>query len=158
MSVNIRPVEFADAAALAKGVLVQSTEAEVAASLEVDIAEMKKRSQLYLVAETDNLVVAQCSFKLCSSPIKRHLGEIFSLVVSGQYQGRGISSLLVKRGLEWFKGIGVRKALISVRKGTKAETVYRHLGFIEYGCLKDGIIEPWGNKDRFDEVLLSKDL
>jgi len=49
-------------------------------------------------------------------------------------------------------------ATLSVRKGTKAEEVYRHWGFEIYGELKGGIVEPWGDGKTYDELFMYKDL
>ncbi len=50
--------------------------------------------------------------------------------------------------------MGVELLATSCRAGTTAETVYRRLGFAEYGRLPGGIKEAWGRV--FDEVLLYK--
>jgi len=42
---------------------------------------------------------------------------------------------------------------IGVRGGTPAEEVYRRLGFTEYARLPQGIKEPWGDGNVFDEIL-----
>ena len=52
----------------------------------------------------------------------------------------------------------MRIATLSVRKGTKAEEVYRHWGFEIYGELKGGIVEPWGDGKTYDELFMYKDL
>jgi hypothetical protein len=50
--------------------------------------------------------------------------------------------------------MGLKLVTISMRGGEPAEEVYRKLGFIEYGRLPDGIIEPWNDNKAFNEVFL----
>lgn len=46
----------------------------------------------------------------------------------------------------------LNSAMAAWRGGTPVETVYRKLGFIEYGRLPNGLIESWGEHDVYDEV------
>jgi len=59
----------------------------------------------------------------------------------------------------WLKRRDTRRGISitsSTRGGTTAETVYRKLGFIEYGRLPNGIVEEppfWEKRYAYDEVL-----
>ncbi len=158
MEVVIRPVKPEDYKEIKKYLFVQSEEKEIKKSLTTDIEEMGRNKLLRIVAETDNKVIGQCDFRRLISPIKQHIIEITGLVVNENYQGRGISSMLITYGLNWAKEQGIEIATISVRKGTKAEAVYLHMGFKVYGKLQDGIKEPWGDKLSFDEIFLFKNI
>ena len=58
-------------------------------------------------------------------------------------------------GLDWVTSLtGVEMIVLFVRAGTKAESVYRHLGFKEFGRLNNGIKELSG--DIYDEVYMVK--
>ena len=73
-----------------------------------------------------------------------------------RYWRRGIARGLFTELGARATAIGVELLATSCRGGTPAETVYRHLGFAEYGRLPRGLKEASGKV--FDEVLLYKPL
>ena len=82
-----------------------------------------------------------------------HLCTLFDVVVNPGFQRMGIARRLLDECKTRAAAKGVSLMIVSTRGGTTAETVFRKLGFIEYGRLPNGIIEPWGEKRAYDEVL-----
>lgn len=158
MDVNIRSIKITDSKDIAKYLFNKVDEKSVMEQIEKDVKRMEERSIMRCVAEIDNKVVGQSQMNINPSPIKQHIAEIFGVVVAEDYQGKGISSELMGHCIEWARKKGCEKVTLGVRKGTKAEKVYRHRGFIEYGELKGGIKEPWGDKKVYDEVFMFKNI
>ena len=50
--------------------------------------------------------------------------------------------------------IGIKILEVGCRGGEQAETIYKHLGFVEYSRLAGGLVEPWGENNEFDDVNL----
>ena len=158
MECMIRPTVLNDAEQIFKNLFVKSDLGSVSEQLVKDVEKMKMGEFIRCVAVCNGRIVGQVEFTIPESPIKKHLVEMSGMVVMGEYQGKQISSRLWEFGAEWAKSKGVRIATLSVRKGTKAEEVYRHWGFEIYGELKGGIVEPWGDGKTYDELFMYKDL
>lgn len=158
MNVKIRPIKITDSKDIAKYLFNKVDEKSVMEQVEKDIKRVEKGSIMRCVAEVDNKVVGQSQMNINPSPIKQHIAEVFGVVVAEDYQGKGISSQLMDYCIEWARKKGCEKITLGVRKGTKAEKVYRHMGFIEYGELKESIKEPWGDKKIYDEVFMFKNI
>ncbi len=152
----IRPIEGTDAEDIAQNLYSTATVEETREGIKKDLPRIAEGNYMRAVAVMTNKVIGQVSFKILSSPVKRHIVDIEGVVVAEEYQGKGVFRKLMDYGINWATGKGAEMAIISVRKGTHAEDVYRHVGFIQYGELKDGIKEPWGDKKTFDEVFLYK--
>jgi GNAT superfamily N-acetyltransferase len=85
-------------------------------------------------------------------PLYAHRGELASLVVHPNYQRQGIARRLVEEVCEYGASVGLEILETGCRGGTPAEDIYPRLGFREYGRLPGGIVEPWGDRQVFDEV------
>lgn len=157
MNIVIRPIKIGDYKDISNFLFPRSGIEDVKRQVASDLKLMKEEKLMRCVAEIDGKVVGQAAFQKFDSPIRTHLVEIVAMVVNTEYQGKGISSKLMEFGLRWAKQYGAEKALLSVRKGDKAEKIYAHQGFRAYGELKEGIKESWGNKIvYYDEVLMYK--
>lgn len=157
-NLTIRSVTENDAEDIARNLFSTATVEEVREYIKKDLVKIADGNYIRAVAVTEGKVVGQVSYKILSSPVKQHIVDIEGVVVAEDYQGKGIFRRLVDYGMDWATKKGVEIAVISVRKGVHAEDVYRHIGFTQYGELKNGIKEPWGDKKTFDEVFLYKRL
>jgi len=146
MDVKIRPIEITDAKDIAKYLFVIANEKSIREDIKADLKKMEEGLKIRYVAEVGGKVVGNSQVNINPSPVKHHIAEISGMVVNSDYQGQCISSKLMSQCIEWAKRKGCEKATLGVREGIKAEKVYKHMGFIEYGKLKEGIKEPWGNK------------
>lgn len=158
MEFTVRQVTLEDADQIFQNLFVKSDLDSVSELLTKDVEKMKLGEFLRCVAEHDGRVVGQSEFTIPEAPIKKHVVEISGMVVMGNHQGEGVSSELFRYGIKWAQSTGVKIALLSVRRGMKAEEVYKHWGFEVYGELRGGIIEPWEGGKTYDEILMYKNL
>ncbi len=154
----IRPIRETDAEDIAQNLFSTATVEETREGIKKDLPRIAEGKYMRAVAETEGKVIGQVAFKILGSPVKQHIVDIEGVVVAEEYQGKGVFRRLMDYGINWATKKGVEIAIISVRKGVHAEDVYRHIGFTQYGELKNGIKEPWGDKKTFDEVFLYKNL
>jgi GNAT superfamily N-acetyltransferase len=147
----IRRIKPKDAEDIKKYLFRISSINDITKGIKEDLKEIKKGNSERFVLEIDGKVVGNISIKRNKNPIRKHIAEFFDFVISEKYQGKGYSSLLFKKSLEWAKRNKINLILISGRKGTKAQKIYEHLGFKKYGELKEGIKAPWENKI-YDEI------
>ena len=153
-TVLIRPVRPADAAQLREHCFSANTLAEVEARIADAIEGHAAGTQILLVAEVDGTVVGTGTLTRRTHPLHAHRGELSSLVVHPHYQGRGIARRIVEAIREHAASLGVELLEVSCRGGTPAEPIYPRLGFVEYGRLPCGIVEPYGERHAYDEVFL----
>ena len=158
METTVRLITFDDANQIFHNLLVKSDLDSVTEGLAKDIEKMKLGEFVKCVAVCDKNVVGQAEFKISETPIRKHLVKVSGMVVMESYQGIGTSSKLLEFGTEWAKSNNAKMAILSVRKGTKAEKIYKHWGFEVYGELRGGIVEPWEDGKAYDEVLMYKKL
>lgn len=62
-----------------------------------------------------------------------------ALFVSPEYQGRGIGSRLLGLSLQWLRKNGADIVTLETDPGTKAETFYRHRGWIRSHMTPSGV-------------------
>jgi GNAT superfamily N-acetyltransferase len=130
----------------------RNTLAEVEELIAERLREFAAGESLFLVAEVGGVVVGSATFQREAHHRRRHRAKLGGLVVSGEYQGRGIARRLVEALRDQAARWEIRILETSVRGGTPAEEVYRRLGFREYGRLPGGLLEPEGNLPILDEV------
>ncbi len=156
MKTIVRLVRLRDWKDIKQYLYNQSSEEKIKKNLVDDIKRIKLQKILRIVVEADGKVVGSCRFRKLSSPIKQHIVEINGMVVNENFQGQGLSSKMMEYGFLWAKKQKMEIAVLSVREGTKAEKIYKHMGFKVYGKLNGGIREPWENKKTYNEIFLYK--
>lgn len=109
-----------------------------------------------LVAFADGEVRGTATLAREPHHLRRHIADITGVVVDHRYWRRGIARGLFAELSAHAAAMGIELLATSCRGGTTAETVYRRLGFAEYGRLPHGIKEASGKI--FDEVFLFKPL
>ena len=179
--VTIRVVQETDAEDLWENIFSQNTLAEV--KRRVTSLYLKAYAAgvgVPLVAEVDGHVVGNIYMTFIEHPLRAHICELGDIVVNPGFQRMGIARRLLEECKTLAVNVGKTKSVASVRGattdecrtlaantgksmmltsargGTTAETVYRKLGFIEYGRLPNSLIEGppfWENQCAYDEVL-----
>ena len=150
--VIVRPVRLSDVPDLQKNCFSMNTLEQVQSRIEVNIQEAEEQKGLQLVAEVDGVVVGTGGMKRHSHPLESHRAELVDLVVHGDYRQRGIARRLVEGCCTHAASLGAEILETSCRGGTPAEKVYPRLGFMEWGRLPRGLIEPWGERAAYDLV------
>ncbi|MHB9133686.1 MAG: GNAT family N-acetyltransferase [Armatimonadota bacterium] len=100
--------------------------------------------------EVDGHVIGVTYLAFDEHPLRAHICTLLDLVVNPGFQRMGIARRLPEACKTRATDKGKGMICVSTRGGTTAETVYRKLGFIEYGRLPNGII---GELDAYDEVM-----
>ena len=151
-NILIRPVRTEDAEQLRENCFSANTLREVEERIADSIVAAEAETQVLLVAEVDGVVVGTGTFVRNNHPLYAHRAEVGGLVVHPHYQRRGIARRVVEQIKAHAASVGLEILEVSCRGGTPAEQVYRRLGFVEWGRLPRGIVEPWDEPKVYDEV------
>jgi GNAT superfamily N-acetyltransferase len=151
-NVLIRPVRLADAQQVRDNCFSMNILEEVEAGIRQSLQGAAAGEVFQLVAELSGVVIGIVSLIRQSHPLQSHRAEVAGLVVHPDFQGQGIARKLVEACQEKARQAGISILEISCRAGEPAEHIYPRLGFIAYGRLPRGLIEPWGEQKVFDQV------
>lgn len=156
LNVTFRLIALEDAAHLQANCMSRATVDEIRAWIPDDLRAHQAGEMIPLVAVVDGEVRGTATLKRRPHPLARHIAEIVGVTVDHRYWRRGICRGLFAELTARAAQMGIELLATSCRAGTTAETVYRRLGFAEYGRLPRGIMESSGTI--FDEVFLYKPL
>jgi GNAT superfamily N-acetyltransferase len=151
-NIIVRPVQLQDAEQLRENCFSANTLQEVEERIADSIKAAEAETQVLLVAEVDGVVVGTGTFVRNTHPLYAHRAKVGGLVVHPHYQRRGIARRLVEQIKAHAASMGLEILEVGCRGGTPAEEVYRRLGFVEWGRLPRGIVEPWGERKAYDKV------
>jgi len=150
LNAEIRPVALSDADDLYANCFSRSTPAKVVNRVKANIAMHEAGEGIQLVAVVDGVVVGSAMLKRNTHPLYRHRAEWLDVVVHGDFRRQGIARRMIAAGRQHALDLGIEIVETSCRAGTPAEQAYARMGFLEYGRLDRGIVEPDGSA--FDEV------
>jgi len=150
----IRPVSSNDVHDIQKYCFVWNTLEEVEQRISDNIDNQNNNSIIQYVAEVDGQIVGTMMLVKEDHQLYAHRCGLFDVVVAGAYQGKGIARKIFEQCIDYCKNNNIRIITVSERGGEPAEQVYSNLGFVEYGRLKNGIIESWSDNKEYDEVFL----
>lgn len=150
--VIIRIVREADAEDLCENIFAQNTLNEVKDRIVKDLQAYTADRGIPLVADIDGYVIGNMYLAFDEHPLRAHICAVHAVVVNAGFQRMGVARRLFEAAKAYAVEKGKSIMTVSVRGGTPAETVYRKLGFTEYGRLSDGIVETWEEGKRYDEV------
>jgi GNAT superfamily N-acetyltransferase len=148
----VRPVKLSDAGDLRDNCFLMNTLEQVQLRIKANMQRAEEKVGLLLVAEVGGVVVGTGGFKRRSHPLEAHRAELVDLVVSADHRRRGIARRLVEACCAHAAAFGAEIMETSCRGGTPAERVYPRVGFIEWGRMPGGLVEPWGKRDVYDLV------
>lgn len=152
MDILIRDATLDDAADLQAHCLPRNSVDEVRDHIRECLAAANEPQQLYLVAEVEGHAVGQAILMRSAHGLRAHRVEVAGLVVAQRYWRQGIARRLVEACRVRAAALGITLLEVGARGGEPAEEVYRRLGFIEWGRLPGGLVEPWGERREYDEV------
>lgn len=102
-----------------------------------DLSSPETDEKLVLVAETDGEVVGQTGVHRGKYSKNRHTAELW-IVVRKDWRGVGLGEALLRADMEWTRSVGIEKLKLGVfASNVRAIHLYRKLGFVEEGRLKD---------------------
>jgi RimJ/RimL family protein N-acetyltransferase len=95
---------------------------------------------IWLVAEVGGRLVGGASFQRGRWTKSMHTAEL-GVALLPEARGRGIGEALMREGIEWARGEGIRKLKLGVfATNERAIALYRKLGFQEEARLKDEVM------------------
>ncbi|MBN2156890.1 MAG: GNAT family N-acetyltransferase [Candidatus Lokiarchaeota archaeon] len=106
-----------------------------------------------LVAEIEGELFATVTVERGLSPYGSHRFRLYSVVTAPQYQGSGLSQILLEYVREWIKTQGGTLILVETwESNIPARKFYEKLGFKEYGRLPKGLYKR--NKNGYESEIL----
>ena len=151
-NVVVRPVEGGDAQDLRQHCFSRNTLDEVAAQIASSVEMHAAQQGVQLVAEVDGAVIGTLTLIRNTHALHAHRADLYSIVVHPDHQRKGIARQMLEESRRHAQALGIEILETSCRAGTGAQTAYTRMGFIEYGRLPRGIVEPWGDRHVFDQV------
>lgn len=101
------------------------------------LAKPEENSQTF-VALVDGKIVGFCSVSYCrDSDMSKETGELWSIYVDKNFEGKGIGSSLLNRGIDYLISEGFKKATLWVlTANTKTREWYEEKGWVVEGKTK----------------------
>lgn len=97
-----------------------------------------------LVLHEGQQLLGSVQLSLCGKPNGRHRAEVQKLFVHSRARGRGLATLLMRRVEELARAASCSLLVLDTETGSKAEHVYRHLGWQHAGNIPDYAASPDG--------------
>ena len=107
------------------------------------LARLGPAQRLWLLFE-DGLLQGTAQLALCEKPNGRHRAEVQKLLVHSRARGRGHASVLLKALEQAAQAEGLSLLVLDTETGSKAEQVYRHLGWQHAGEIPHYALTPMG--------------
>jgi RimJ/RimL family protein N-acetyltransferase len=105
-----------------------------------------------IMATSGERVVGHVYIQRERHPVTRHVATL-GIAVSSHLRGKGIGSALLVEAIDWAKGVGVEKIVLSVYPNNiGAIALYRRFGFVEEGRLARHSRKSYGYED---EILMA---
>lgn len=156
VNITFRLIAPDDAAQLQANCMSLATVEGIRQRIPEELRAYEAGEKVPLVAIVDGEVRGTATLVRHPHHLRRHIADIAGVVVDHRYWRRGIARGLFAELSARAAAMGVELLATSCRGGTPAETVYRRLGFAEYGRLPNGLKEASGKV--FDEVFLYRPL
>lgn len=97
------------------------------------------------VAETDGQIVGAIQLELSGKENGMHRAEIQKLFVLQKHRGNGLSSKLMSAAEQFAITQGRSLLVLDTQAGSKAESIYQHLGWTHVGQIPDYAASPSGD-------------
>ncbi len=99
------------------------------------------------VAEVDGRVVGSVQLELSGKENGKHRAEIQKLFVLQEQRGHSLSSKLMSAAEQFAESLGRWLLVLDTQVGSKAESVYQHLGWTRVGQIPDYAANPNGHPE-----------
>jgi GNAT superfamily N-acetyltransferase len=156
MNVMFRLITLDDAEQLQANCMPRATVEGMRRWIPEDLRAYETGEKVPLVAIVDGEVRGTATLVRHPHHLRRHIADITGVVVDHRYWRRGIARGLFAELTARAAAMEIELLATSCRAGTTAETIYRQLGFAEYGRLPRGLKEASGKV--FDEVFFYRPL
>lgn len=153
----IRKMVLHDTKSLWENIFSENTPEEVKERVQKNVAEMEAGNCVALVASVDENIIGAAVVKKSLHVLSSNRCELFDVVVNPAFQRQGIGARLCQECFCHAKQMGCDYVLsYCCKDGT--ERFYQAMGMTECGRIPGGIMEPWGDKKVFDELIFYKHL
>lgn len=153
--IEIRKMMLSDSKSLWENIFSGNTPEEVKERVRKNIVEMDDGNCIALVASVDENIVGTALIKKSQHILSSNRGELWDVIVNPLFQKQGIGSKLCQECFRYAKQIGCDYVLAFCRNNS-TELFEQALGMEECGRIPGGILEPWGDKKVFDELIFYK--
>lgn len=155
--IRIRKMEMGDVKSLWENIFSGSMPEEVKERVEKNISEMNLGNCVALVAEVNANVIGTVLVKRSQHVLTSRRAELFDVVVNPAFQKKGLGKKLCQESFVYARQIGCDHVIATCRNDG-AELFYRAIGMEQCGRIPGGILEPWGEKKTYDEIIFYKEL
>ncbi len=155
--INIRRMTLSDVKSLWENIFFGNTPEEVRERVQKNIAEMDAGTSIALVASLDDNIIGTALVKKSPHILSSNRCELFDVVVNPAFQRMGVGTKLCLECFVQAKQMGCDYVL-SYCRNNGTEHFDQALGMQECGRIPGGILEPWGDKKVFDELIYYKQL
>lgn len=167
MNINIRQAKIEDAAELTEAEREIAAQPGFLVSKPFELDEERFKGTIskilqnnhgqYFVAEVEEKIVGHAFLEPLSLTAISHIASLTIVVHSG-WQEKGIGKLLLQRLIDWAKqSKNIEKIVLQVRStNARAIALYKQMGFIEEGILKNNIKISKGQY--IDDIIMGLDL
>ena len=155
--IKIRKVEQKDIRSLWENIFSRNTPEEVELRIAESITEMKAGRRIHLVAVIEDNVIGNISLLKESHVLYSHRCSLGDMVVNPAFQKQGLGRKLFEEACNEASKLGFCYVTATCR-GDGTEEFYRALGMQECGKIPKGIYEPWGDCNKYDEIIFIKQI
>lgn len=155
--IRIRKVEQKDAQSIWENIFSRNTPGEVEQRIAESITEMEAGRRIHLVAVIDDNVIGNICLMKESYILYSHRCSLADMVINPAFQKQGLGRKLFEAACKEASKLGFCYVTTTCR-GDGTEEFYKSLGMQECGKIPQGIYEPWGEFNRYDEIILMKEL
>lgn len=155
--IQIRKMEMRDVKSLWENIFSRNMPEEVKERVEKNISEMDRGNCVALVAEVDANVIGTVLVKRSQHILTSRRAELSDVVVNPAFQKQGLGKKLCQESFAYARKMGCDHVIATCRSDG-AELFYRAIGMEQCGRIPGGILEPWGEKKTYDEIILYREL
>lgn len=155
--IQIRKMEIGDSESLRENIFSGNMLEEVKERVEKNISEMDSGNCVALVAVADANVIGTVLVKKSQHILTSQRAELADVVVNPAFQKQGLGKRLCKESFIYAKQMGCDH-IIATCRNDGAELFYSAIGMEQCGKIPAGIIEPWGERKQYDEIIFYKRL
>lgn len=155
--IRIRKMEIGDVKSLWENIFSGNMPEEVKERVQKNILEMDRGNSVALVAVVDTNVIGTVLVKRAQHILTSHRAELSDVVVNPAFQKQGLGKRLCRESFVYAKQMGCDHIIASCRNDG-AELFYKAIGMEECGTIPGGILEPWGERKTYDEIIFYKEL
>ena len=153
----IRKVEQRDARSIWENIFSRNTPEEVEQRIAESIKEVEEGRRVHLVASIEDNIIGNIVLVKEQYVLYSHRCSLADVVVNPAFQNQGLATRLFQEACN----IAIEmefECVTTACRGDGTEHFYKSLGMQECGRIPKGIYEPWGEHNRYDEVILLKEL